>query len=80
MFGKPLFDKPYDFNNRTKFTMGIWIGRQMTWGAVLASIFVGFLLGLFLVSYAIGMFLPERSKQAPSPYTALEVVSVTEVA
>lgn len=80
MFSKPLLDKPYDFNNSSKFSMGIWIGRQMTVGAGIAMIFVGFLLGLFLVSYAIGMFLPERSKEAPSPYTALETVSVTEVA
>ncbi|PTV96714.1 photosynthetic reaction center PufX protein [Rhodobacter aestuarii] len=75
-----MFDKPYDFSAGNKFKMGLWIGRQMTWGAALASIFVGFLLGLFLFSYFVGMFLPERSKQAPSPYTALEVVSVTEIA
>ena len=80
MFDKPLFDKPFDYANGSKFKMGIWIGRQMTYGAVLASVFVGFLLFLFLGSYVVGMMLPEESKTAPSPYTALETVSVTEVA
>lgn len=75
-----MFDKPFDYENGSKFEMGIWIGRQMAYGAFLGSI--PFLLGLGLVlgSYGLGLMLPERAHQAPSPYTTEVVVQpATEV-
>ena len=58
----------------------LWVLGQMLWGAGISSVIVigiGVLLGAI---WAVGEFLPERSKEAPSPYGAIEIVRTIEVA
>lgn len=51
----------------------MWALGHMMWGAFLAGL--GLLaVGVFLLAvWWLGQFLPERSKQAPSPYGALQI-------
>jgi photosynthetic reaction center PufX protein len=50
----------------------IWALGQMIWGAFLAGLGLAAVAAVLLVIWAVGQFLPEESKQAPSPYGALE--------
>lgn len=58
----------------------VWVLGQMLWGALLAGIAVvaiGIVLGAI---WALSLVLPAESKQAPSPYGALEIARSIEVA
>ncbi len=57
----------------------IWVLGQMIWGGFLAAIVV-FAIGAVLAAiWVVSMFLPPESKQAPSPYGALELVQIVQV-
>lgn len=52
----------------------VWALGQMVWGAFLAGAGLAMVGAVLLVIYVVSLFLPEQSKQAPSPYSALEIV------
>ncbi len=52
----------------------VWALGQMVWGAFMGGIFAIALGVIFLVVWGIGQMLPPESKEAPSPYGALEIV------
>jgi len=57
----------------------VWVLGQMLWGGFMASIVVvGTVLTLVGI-WAVGLLLPEESKQAPSPYGSIEIVQTTSV-
>ena len=51
----------------------VWALGQMVWGALLAGIGVAIVGVVLLVIWGVSLLLPEESKQAPSPYTGLEI-------
>ena len=60
------------FNEGRTASLAYWGLGQMLKGAGYAAAFV-IAIGLTLtVIWAVGLLLPEESKQAPSPYGALE--------
>jgi hypothetical protein len=57
----------------------VWALGQMVWGAFLAGAGV-LAVGLILATiWVVSLLLPEQSKQAPSPYGALEISSPVQV-
>jgi hypothetical protein len=66
-----MSDKQYFQEDNPTIHLRVWALGQMVWGAFLA----GAVLIAFVVAYyvlvGIGSFLPEESKQAPSPYSQL---------
>ncbi len=59
--------------------MRVWALGQMVWGAFLAGIVV-LGIGVFIFAvWAVSHLLPERSKEAPSPYGALQIERTIEV-
>lgn len=51
----------------------VWALGQMVWGAFLAGAGLAVLGAVLLAIWAVSLLLPEESKQAPSPYGALEI-------
>ncbi len=51
----------------------VWALGQMVWGAFLAGIGVVAVAAVLLAIWAVGLLLPEQSKEAPSPYGALQI-------
>ncbi len=67
-----MFDNLYTESNKTT-AIRSWIMWQMLRGMGWAALFV-FAIGVTLgVIWGIGQMLPAASKEAPSPYTSLEV-------
>ncbi|MCF1710679.1 RC-LH1 core complex protein PufX [Tabrizicola sp. J26] len=58
----------------------IWALGQMVWGAFMAGVWLAVVAAFLLVLWVVSQLLPEQSKQAPSPYGALEMVQTTEIA
>jgi photosynthetic reaction center PufX protein len=54
--------------------MRVWALGQMVWGAFLAGAGVAIVGGILFAVWAVGQMLPEESKQAPAPYSALEIL------
>ena len=65
-----MSDKPYFHEPNQTIHLRVWALGQMVWGAFLAVI-AAFLIGIWIVS----LLLPEQSKQAPSPYSAIVIES-----
>ena len=51
----------------------VWALGQMVWGAFMAGIGVLIVGAVLLAIWAVSLLLPEQSKQAPSPYSGLEI-------
>ena len=69
-----MSDNYYTEPNKTA-AIRSWIMWQMLRGMGWAALFV-FVIGLIYGAiWAVGQILPEESKQAPSPYGALEISS-----
>ena len=70
-----MSDKPYFHEPNQTIHLRVWALGQMVWGAFLAGLFLAviaaFLIGIWIVS----LLLPEQSKQAPSPYSAIVIES-----
>ncbi len=57
----------------------VWALGQMIWGGFMASIGL-IALGLILLAiWGVGQLLDERSKTAPSPYSALQIVQTQDI-
>jgi Intrinsic membrane protein PufX len=60
--------------------LNVWVAGLMLKGAGwAAAILIGIGLVIWAI-YGIGLLLPEASRETPSPYGALDVPAVTEVA
>lgn len=58
----------------------IWALGQMVWGAFMAGVWLAVVAAFLLVLWVVSQLLPEQSKQAPSPYSAVEIVRTTDIA
>ena len=54
--------------------MRVWALGQMVWGAFIAGAVLTVVGGVLAAVWAFGLLLPEESKQAPSPFSGLEIV------
>ena len=57
----------------------VWALGQMVWGAFLAGVFLVVIGGFIGAIWVVSMLLPDRSKEAPSPYGAIETVQTVTV-
>lgn len=69
-----MSDKFYSEPNEAS-AMRSWVMWQMLRGAGWAAVFVLVLAVTYGVIWGIGQLLPDASKEAPSPYGALELSS-----
>ena len=51
----------------------VWALGQMVWGAFLGGVFLAVIAAFAIAVWIVSQLLPEQSKQAPSPYGALEI-------
>lgn len=51
----------------------VWALGQMVWGAFLAGLGLAIVAFVLLAIWVVSQLLPEQSKQAPSPYGAIEI-------
>lgn len=51
----------------------VWALGQMIWGAFLGGVFLAVIAAFAIAIWIVSQLLPEQSKQAPSPYGALEI-------
>ncbi|MBI1170410.1 hypothetical protein GC209_03320 [bacterium] len=59
--------------------MRVWALGQMVWGAFMAGV-VLFVIAVFIFAiWVVSHVLPDRSKQMPSPYGALQIERLIEV-
>ncbi len=66
-----MSDKPYYHDPNDTIHLRVWALGQMVWGAFLGGVFLFVIVGFLAVLYAVGLLLPEESRQTPSPYGAL---------
>ena len=57
----------------------VWALGQMIWGGFLASVGLIALGLVLLVIWGVGQLLDERSKTAPSPYSALQITQPQDI-
>ena len=57
----------------------VWALGQMVWGAFLAGAGLAVIGGVLLAIWGVSHLLDERSKQAPSPNGALDIVQTHEI-
>lgn len=62
----------FDEQNHT-IRLRVWALGQMVWGAFLGGIFLAVIAAFAIAVWIVSQLLPEESKQAPSPYSALEL-------
>ena len=72
----------YDYTHEPNKVISLrsWALAQMSWGALVAAFWVTVVIVWLGIAYVIGMLMPEQSKQAPSPYAAVEVVKTSDFA
>lgn len=75
-----MSDKPYFHEPDHTIHLRVWALGQMVWGAFLAGVFALAIAVVLLAIYGVGLFLPEQSKQAPSPYSAIVIESTVHTA
>ena len=57
----------------------VWALGQMIWGGFVASIGLVALGLVLLAIWGVSQLLDERSKTAPSPYSALQIVQTQDI-
>ncbi len=67
-----MSDKHFYVEDNPTIRLRVWALGQMVWGAFLAGVAVIGIGVVLAAIYAVGLLLPEESKQQPSPYGALE--------
>ncbi len=78
--GIMMTDNDYFHENNPTITLRVWVLGHMLWGAFISAIVVTAIVGTMVAIWFVGEFLPEESKQAPSPYGSLETVQADRVA
>lgn len=71
-----MSDKPYFHEPNATIHLRVWALGQMIWGAFLAGVVLLGIAAVVLAIYVVSLLLPEQSKQAPSPYSAVIVESL----
>ena len=74
-----MSDREYWETEHPVIRMRVWILGQMVWGAFIAGLVLAGILAILFATWVVGELLPEESKQAPSPYGAIEIVSAARV-
>ncbi|GAB1480478.1 hypothetical protein MASR2M74_30560 [Paracoccaceae bacterium] len=69
-----MSDEHYFEEQSRVVRLRVWALGQMVWGAFLAGAALAVVAVVLLAIWVVGQMLPEESKQAPSPYGALETV------
>ena len=72
-----MSDKAYYHEPNETIHLRVWALGQMVWGAFLAGAGLMAIIVVLAVIYFIGTFLPEESRQTPSPYGAV-IIEATE--
>jgi hypothetical protein len=68
-----MSDEHYYEGETPVVRLRVWALGQMIWGALLAGVGVAIVAVVLLAIWGVSLLLPEESKQAPSPYTGLEI-------
>ncbi len=75
-----MSDKEFVYDDQhPTIRLRVWALGQMIWGAFLAGVIVLAIGGVLVAIWLAGMLLPERSKEAPSPYSAIEIIQTDSV-
>ena len=74
-----MSDREYWETEHPVIRMRVWILGQMVWGAFIAGLVLAGILAILFATWVVGELLPEESKQAPSPYGAIEIVQTISV-
>jgi hypothetical protein len=69
-----MSDEHYFEGQSPVIRLRVWALGQMVWGAFLAGVGLAVVGAVLLAIWVVSMLLPEQSKQAPSPFGALEIV------
>ncbi len=68
-----MSDKPYFHEPNQTIHLRVWALGQMVWGAFLAGMVLLAVALVVLAIYIVSLLLPDASKEAPSPYTAVVI-------
>lgn len=68
-----MSDEHYFGDQSPVIRLRVWALGQMVWGAFIAGAGLAVVGAVLLAIWAVGLMLPEESKQAPSPYSGLEI-------
>ncbi len=68
-----MSDEHYFGEQSPVVRLRVWALGQMVWGAFMAGVALAAVGAVLLAIWLVGHLLPEESKQAPSPYGALEI-------
>ena len=75
-----MSDKEFVYDDQhPTIRLRVWALGQMVWGAFLAGVIVLAIGGVLVAIWLAGMLLPERSKEGPSPFSAIEMTQVDAV-
>ena len=74
-----MSDHNYLENQSPVVRLRVWALGQMIWGGFMASVGLIALALVLLVIWGVGQVLDERSKTAPSPYGALQIVQPQDI-
>ncbi len=58
--------------------MRVWALGQMIWGAFLAGVVLAAIGAVLAAIWIVSQLLPEQSKQAPSPYGAMDQIEIVQ--
>jgi hypothetical protein len=56
----------------------VWALGQMVWGAFLAGVVLAGIGAVLGAIWIVSLLLPEQSKQAPSPYGAIDRIEIVQ--
>ncbi len=68
-----MSDEHYFDGDSPIIRLRVWALGQMVWGAFMAGVGLAVVGAVLLAIWVVSLMLPEESKQAPSPYGALEI-------
>lgn len=68
-----MSDEHYYEGESPVVRLRVWALGQMVWGAFLAGAVLAVIGAVLMAIWLVGQLLPGQSKQAPSPYGALEI-------
>ena len=68
-----MSEKPFFEDHPEVIRIRVWALGQMVWGAFMAGVFLAVVAGFLLVIWLVGQLLDPRSKEAPSPFSMIEV-------
>jgi hypothetical protein len=75
-----MSDHDYINDQNTVIKLRVWALGQMVWGAFMAGAVLVGIGAILLAIWVVSLLLPEASKQAPSPYTTLQIEQSDRVA